>query len=117
MKNQRLPMLIGLFNLVILLFFAAKPSSENFDKIRVKEFELIDNGGNVRAAIKVESDGEVVFRLRDKTGAVKVKLAASEEGSGLVLLNNSTELGIQALAKKDGTKLVLVDKDGKKREL
>ena len=116
MKNQRSLMLIGLFNLVVLLFIAAKPSQENFDKIRVKEFELVDDAGIVRAAIKVEPDGEVIFRLRDKTGTIKAKLGANEEGSGLVLLNNSTELGIQALAKKNGTKLVLNDKDGKKRE-
>lgn len=117
MKNQRLPMLIGLLNLVILLFFAAKPSPDNFDKIRVKEFELVDNAGTVRAAIKIEPDGEVMLRLRDKTGAIKVKLGANEAGSGLVLLNNATELGIQALAKDKGTTLVLTGKDGKKREL
>jgi hypothetical protein len=31
-------------------------------------------------------------------------------------LNNSTEVGLQALAQKNGTKLILNDKDGKKRE-
>ncbi|WP_394993077.1 hypothetical protein [Emticicia sp.] len=117
MKNQRLAMLIGLLNLVILLFFAAKPSPDVFEKIRVKEFELVDNAGTVRAAIKVEPDGEVILRLRDKTGTIRVKLGANEDGSGLVLLNNSTEVGIHALAKKSTSTLVVVGKDGKKREL
>lgn len=116
MKNQRLPMLIGLFNLLLILFIAAKPRIDIFEKIRVKEFELVDNVGTVRAAIKVEPDGEVMFRLRDKTGTIRVKLGANEDGSGLVLLNNSTEVGIQALSKKTGAKLVMDDKDGKKRE-
>lgn len=117
MKNQRLSILIGLLNLLLIVFIAAKPKIDTFDKIRVKEFELVDNVGTTRAAIKVEPDGEVIMRLRDKNGAIKVKIGASEDGSGLVLLNNSTELGIQALVKRTGTKLVMMDKDGKKREL
>lgn len=117
MKNQRLPMLIGLFNLVILLFIAAKPSPDVFEKIRVKEFELIDNKGTVRAEMKVEPDGEVMLRLRDKTRTIRVKLGATEDGSSLVLLNNSTEVGIHALVKKSVSTFVVVGKDGKKREL
>lgn len=116
MKNQRLPMLIGIFNLLVLLLIAAKPSPDSFDKIRVKEFELVDNKGTVRAEMKVEPDGEVMLRLRDKTRTIRVKLGANEDGSGLVLLNNSTEVGIHALAKKAGSTFTVVGKDGKKRE-
>lgn len=116
MKNQRLSILLGVFNLVLLLFIAARPSEENFEKIRVKEFELVDKGGIKRASLKTEDDGSVIMRLIDKTGTIRVKLGADENGSGLVLLNNATEVGLHAMAKKDGTKLVLVDKDGKKRE-
>lgn len=116
MKNQRLPLLISAFNLLLILFIAAKPAEENFDKIRVKEFELVDKAGVKRASIKTEDDGEVIFRLIDKTGTIRVKIGANENGSGLVLLNNSTELGLQALTGKEGTKFVLTDKNGKKRE-
>ena len=116
MKNQRMPMLLSAFNLLLILFIAAKPNQDNFDKIRVKEFELVDKAGVKRASLKTEDDGSVIMRLIDKTGTIRVKLGADENGSGLVLLNNSTEVGLHALAKKDGTKLTLVDKDGKKRE-
>jgi hypothetical protein len=52
----------------------------------------------------------------DKKGTIRVKMGASEDGSGLVLLDDSTNVGLHALAKKKGTTLTLVDKDGKKRE-
>ncbi|RYU96639.1 hypothetical protein [Emticicia agri] len=116
MKNQRLPILLSVFNLLLMLFIAAKPSQENFDKISVKEFELVDKAGVKRASLKTEADGSVIMRLIDNTGTIRVKLGADENGSGLVLLNNSTEVGLHALAKKEGSKLILADKDGKKRE-
>jgi len=117
MKNQRFAVLISVFNLIVILFIAARPNQENFEKIRVKEFELVDTKGIIRASFKVEPDGEMMMRLKDQSGNIRVKLGASDEGSGLVLLNGATALGIQALAKNKGTTLVLVDKDGKKREL
>jgi hypothetical protein len=116
MKNQRLPILLSAFNLLLILFIAAKPNQENFDKISVKEFELVDKTGVKRASIKTEANDEVVMKLIDKTGTIRVKLGANENGSGLVLLNNSTELGLSALTGKEGTKFVLTDKNGKKRE-
>jgi len=116
MKNQKLPILLTVFNLIFLLFIAARPNQENFEKIVVKEFELVDKAGIKRASLKTESDGSVIMRLIDKTGTIRVKLGADENGSGLVLLNSDTEVGLHALAKKEGTKLVLVDKNGKKRE-
>lgn len=116
MKNQRMPLLLSLFNLILVLFIAAKPSQENFEKITVKEFELLDKTGVKRASFKTEADGTVMMRLMDKTGTIRVKLGADDNGSGLVLLNSATEVGLHALAKKEGTKLVLEDKNGKKRE-
>lgn len=117
MKNQRFTVIIGLFNLVLILFIAASPHQQDFEKIRVKEFEVIDSKGVVRAAIKTEPDGEVMLRLRDKTGTIRVKLGATEQGSSLVLLNDATEVGIHAIAKNKETKFTVLGKDGKKREL
>jgi len=75
--------------------------------VRARAIELVDAGGHVRAQLTVESDGEVVFRLRDATGAVRVKLGASEDGSGLVLANEATEPGVHILATRAGTSLTL----------
>jgi hypothetical protein len=37
----------------------------------------------------VESSGEVVLRLLDRSGTIRVKLGASESGSGLMLADES----------------------------
>ena len=67
--------------------------------LRARTIELVDGRGQVRAQIKVERPSrEVVFRLRDQDGQVRVKLGAGRDGSGLLLLNEATEPGIQALA-------------------
>jgi hypothetical protein len=63
----------------------------------------------------VESNGEVVFRLRDAQGTIRVKMGASEDGSGLLLINDLTEPGVPILADQNGTSLTLNDEGGAKR--
>jgi hypothetical protein len=64
---------------------------------------------------RVESDGEVVFRLLDDRGTIRVKLGANEEGSGLLLANDATEPGIHLLAKASGSSMKVANKDGRER--
>ena len=116
MKTQRFPTIVSLFSLVLLLFIAARPSPETFEKISVREFELIDQHGKERASIRLESTGEIVFRLRDAKGTIRVKMGAGENGSGFVLLDDATNAGFHAVSNETGTKLTLTGKDGKKRE-
>lgn len=75
--------------------------------LRARAIELVDRHGQPRMQIKVERGGEVVFRLRDQSGAVRVKMGASRTGSGLLLLNEATEPGIQMLAGAERTLLSL----------
>jgi hypothetical protein len=75
--------------------------------LRARAFELVDGRGQVRAQINVERGRQVVLRLRDREGAVRVKLGADGAGSGLLLLNESTEPGVQALATSRTTSLSL----------
>jgi hypothetical protein len=44
-----------------------------------------------------------------------VKLGADKDGSGLLLLNGSTEPGVHMLAKNNGTTLTLTNKGGQRR--
>jgi hypothetical protein len=75
--------------------------------LRARAVELVDDRGVVRAQLDVESSGEVVLRLRDAGGTIRVKLGASAEGSGLVLLDDAAEPGIHMLATRAGTSLTL----------
>lgn len=77
--------------------------------LRASGLELVGRNGVVRATIKMEPAGDVVFRLMDETGTIRVKLGASRDGSGLVLVNDATELGVQILAKATGTSVKLRD--------
>ena len=101
---------------VTLLIMAFRPASSTFDKITVHEFELTDQGGVKRASIKVEPEGEVVFRLHGQKGTIRVKIGAADDGSGFVLLDEKTNPDVHILAKKDRVGLTITGKDGKKRE-
>ena len=116
MKTQSSTGFTFLLGLIVILFVASKPYQTTFDKITVKEFEMVDQNGKKRASIKVEPDGEVVFRMLDNAGTIRVKIGAGQDGSGLVLLDNNTEPGIQVLAKKSGASISIIGKDGKKKE-
>jgi hypothetical protein len=82
-------------------------SQANGNVVRCERFELVDSNGKVRAQIKVEPEGDVVFRLRDQKGDIRVKLAANEKGAGLILMDRNADPGIQARSSKDAPELIL----------
>lgn len=102
--------------LLLSLLLAFRSRQDTFDRIQVREFELVDEKGVKRASISTEVSGEVVFRLMDKNGTIRVKLGAAEDGSGLLLLDENTEPAVHALAKNKGSTLTLVDPDGNKKQ-
>jgi len=121
MKTHRLVITVTAINLGLLLFLlpqiklTAAPTAASV--VRAQAIELVDERGQIRAQLNVESNGEVVFRLRDAKGTIRVKLGASEDGSGLLLLNESTEPGVHILAKRTGTSLTLTGKGGRQRAI
>ena len=117
MKNRLTITALLALNLILLLGLAAQPKSEVQESIRARAFELVDANGQTRASLLVETNGEAVFRMRDSKGTIRVKLGASEEGSGLLLLDDSTNPGLHALAKRGKTTLSLKNQDGKERTL
>ncbi|MDX6513150.1 MAG: hypothetical protein QOE36_2654 [Gaiellaceae bacterium] len=110
MKVQRLAVvLMGIgFLLLLGLVLRDRPAEAKVvpTVIRARAFELVDGHGRVRAQLNSYGDG-VVFRLRDANGMIRVKLGASPDGSGLFLANETTERGIQLLAMRDETSVVL----------
>jgi hypothetical protein len=81
--------------------------------LRGRALEIVDAQGKTRANIQIEpatkgTDGKmypesVVLRLRDQNGLIRVKLGADQEGSGLVLANDTQQPGVQLLAKGDSS--------------
>jgi hypothetical protein len=116
-----LPIAAGLsaLNLAVLAGAAiqARPGGAEGagDILRGRALELVDERGKIRARINVEPSGEVVFRLLDQQGTIRVKLGAGTDGSGMLLANDATEPGVHILAKAEGSSVRVVNKDGSER--
>ena len=128
MNLQRLPAILTVLNLGLLMCVVARGGSVTAEGpapvLRGRALELVDDRGRVRAEIKVlpaqpalkMPDGTtgypetVQLRLIDSEGAPNVKLAATEDGSALVLGGESAY--VQILARGPKTSMKLVDKDG-----
>jgi len=120
MNMNRLTVALTVINLALLIFLLAQGraiANQTIPQVlRVRAFQLVDENGEIRAQLNVdETNGEVIFRLMDAKGTIRVKMGASEEGSGLLLINHLTEPGVHILANQDGTTLTLVDHNGVKR--
>lgn len=104
MKMQRFAPVLLIMNLVLLaLFFTQQQSSAAqavSPVLRARTLELVDAQGRVRSRLNVEPGGEVVFRLFDQSGTIRVKLGAGEDGSGLVLNDETTEPGVHIIARR-----------------
>lgn len=59
--------------------------------------------GQVRSRLELKPGGEVLLQLFDQKGIIKVKLGAGEDGSGLFLADETTQSGVQIIARQTGT--------------
>lgn len=100
----------------LLICLSFTPAQTTFDKISVREFEVLDTKGVSRASIRVEEGGDVVFRLKDQQGTIRVKLGGNTDGAGLVMLDGDTEPAVHILAKKAKASVTLTVA-GKSRDL
>jgi hypothetical protein len=93
----------SLLNLTLLAFNlqAGRLPREPEPVLRGQALELVDAGGRLRSRLNVEKDGQVVFRLMDQRGTIRVKLGAGEDGSGLVLLDERTEPAVHIVARHE----------------
>jgi hypothetical protein len=119
MTGHHIAVALGLLNLAALVGAATLARSDGSagpaPVLRGGALELVDRGGKARATIRVESSGEVVLRLFDQQGTIRVKLGAGTDGSGLVLNNDATEPGVHLLAKPEGSSVRITNKDGHQR--
>ena len=119
MKSNRAVVALIIVNLIVLLSVLTDEGSASDQGVapvlRGRALELVDIHGLTRARINMEPTGEVVLRLFDESGTIRIKIGASKNGSGLVLLNDSTEVGVHLLANDNGSSLKLMDKNGRQR--
>jgi hypothetical protein len=97
--------------------------------LRGRELQLVDQRGRVRVEMKIlppdptvkMPDGTtgypetVLLRLIDSQGRPNVKIAATEDGSGISLGGNANPTHIQILSRGDKTLLKLVNRDNKQQ--
>ncbi|HSI87875.1 MAG TPA: hypothetical protein VK918_02395 [Pyrinomonadaceae bacterium] len=122
MNLPRAAVALSILNLIVLVFLLTQTGTTSAQTdvlplVRAKALEIVDEGGKVRAQIKVESNGEVIFRLRDSTGTIRSKYGADERGSALLLMDDRTEATVRIRANKDGGGLSLYDREGKVLEV
>jgi len=120
MTMNRLAVVPKVINFVFLIVVLAQSrliANQTIPQVlRVRALQLVDKNGEVRSQLNVgETNGEVIFRLLDAKGTIRVKMGASEEGSGLLLINHLTEPGVQILADQNGSSLTLTEEGGAKR--
>lgn len=116
MKMQRIAVIVTIVNFVLMVFLLAqlhpaRAQQNEAPVLRGRALEIVDNSGNMRAAISVEPpvivDGKqypqtVLLRMFDANKSPVVKLTAAENGGGFGLSDN-VQGGIQILARKDGS--------------
>jgi hypothetical protein len=117
MNSTRLAVGVTAVNLALVLsgFTRRPPSPTEPPVLRGGALELVDPQGRVRGRLSIEPQGEVVLRLLDERGTIRVKLGAGTDGSGLLLANDATAPGVHLLATREGSSVRVVNKDGRER--
>ena len=141
MKLQRLVIALTVLNLGLLAFLLAQidvrflgfrfvRSAEVTSAgsvLRGRALEITDDAGTVRASIKlypasVLPDGTtypetVLLRLISSQGRPNVKIAATEDGSGLALGGEDNPTHVQIAARGTTTSLTMVNRDGQQQRI
>jgi len=133
MKIQRFALALTLLNLALLVFLVVehrKAEAQNVAPVlRGRELQLVDDQGRVRADLKVYPadpkvkmpDGTtgypeaVMLRLYSSQGRPNIKLATTEDGSGLVLGGEANPTYVQILSRGGSPFVKIVNKDGREQ--
>jgi hypothetical protein len=107
---MRLVIALTALNLALLGFTVS--AQNRSAALRASAFELVDERGMVRARLGIKGSGTAELDLFDATGTIRVKLAADQDGSGLMLANETAQPGIHMLAKGATTHITLKGSGG-----
>src|SRR3989449_8693081 len=133
MKRQRLLIALTVVNLALLILSPVRPhpvvAQDGEPVRRGRALQIVDEHGRVRASISVYPadpnvkmpDGTtgypetVLLRLISSKGGPNIKIAATEDGSAMVLGGDSNPTHIQLLARGTNTSFKLTNKDGRQQ--
>jgi len=134
MKTQRLLIALTVINLVLLIYLLAESRPTGAQGVtpvlRGHALEIIDQQGRVRASINVQPGDPtvtmpsgatypetVILRLIDPNQRPSVKIATSEQGSGLSFTGHSKSHETYVVLKAEGTtsSLKLKNEDGREQ--
>lgn len=105
-STQRVAVVLSIVNLALLIALLAQHQSAaakgELPILRGRGIELVDAAGQLRVEVHLGTE-EALFRMRDPKGVVRVKLGAATDGSGLLLLDETTEPGVQIIARRVAT--------------
>lgn len=77
------------------------------DVLRARLIELVNDRGAVVGQLYTGEDGSGQLRFRSAGGEVRVKLGATDDGSGLVLMDGRTEPAVWLASGPDGSRITL----------
>lgn len=132
MNSQRLAAALTVVNVVLLTLVFFRPDGAGAKEdalpvLRGSGLEIVDDRGQVRASIELfpastlpngkTSPAAVLLRLISTQGRPNVKLAATDDGSGLVLGGASDPTYIQALARGGNPSINLKNRAGRERHI
>lgn len=102
---------------VVTLAYAISPQDAP-SMLRAAGLEIVDARGVVRARLGIKGSDTIELDLFDRTGTIRVKLGAGDDGSGLVLGDGTEPTPIHLLARNrptSGTRITLKAPGGRER--
>jgi hypothetical protein len=109
-------LIVHLFRSATAVDIAAAGEGDNPPAvIRARGFELVNNRGKVVAQLYLGEEGGGNIRLRSADGTIRVKLGATDDGSGLLLCDEHAEPAVTLMSDKAGTSATLAEKGKEKK--
>lgn len=97
MKKERLVIVLTALNLALLVFSVSAQNAAPV--LRAAGLEIVDERGVVRARLGIKGTDVIELDLFDRTGTIRVKLGAGNDGSGLVMGDGTEPTGVHVLAR------------------
>jgi hypothetical protein len=133
MTTHRLSIFLCVVNFGLLIFLLLSHGGpavarDSTPILRGSALEIVDDGGRVRAAIKVQPAGTheptgeeypetVIIRLMDAEGRPEAKIVSTGEGGAISLVGATDSTRVVLAAEKKATSLSLENDDGRQQRI